>query len=464
MSCLHRFLLQPARSAAPATRHLARVAPFVSLVALVTLGAGLSLHADESTPWPEWRGPGGQGHADGITGLPLTWSETENVRWRTPIPGRGHSSPVIGNGMLWVTTALETPAKPEDVERRKKTDTGGQPLNILAEVELRVLGLDLATGRVRHNVEITRERDPQWVHQQNTYASPTPVLDGDRLFAHFGTFGTACLDTATGRVLWLNHDLHLMHENGPGSSPVVWRDLMIFHADGSDVQFVAALDRATGKLRWKTDRSGKMGSHPQTRKSYGTPLVAVFQGRTELLSPASDWLYSYDPATGSERWKLPYEASGFSIVPRPVLGEGMVYLSTGFMRAEMLAVKYDGTQPATIAWRWKRGVPHTSSPLLVGSELYFVSDSGGMLTCLDAKTGAEVYQERLGGNHAASPSYADGRLYFHDRDGTTIVVKPGRAFEVLARNRLDGGHMASAAFAESSIFLRTEQAVYRIGR
>jgi hypothetical protein len=253
-----------------------------------------------------------------------------------------------------------------------------------------------------------------------------------------------------------------MHENGPGSTPVLWQDLVIFHGDGSDVQFIAALDKRTGQLRWKTGRSGEMGSHPQTRKAYGTPIVASFQGQAELLSPAANWLYSYDPATGSERWKLPYQALGFSIVPRPVLGHGMIYLSTSFMRSELLAVRYDGSRPAEIAWRWKRGVPQTPSFLLVGDELYFVTDAGGLLTCLDARTGAEVYQERLGGNFAASPSHADGRLYFHDRDGVTTVIKPGRQFEVLARNRLDGPHMASAAFADRSLFLRTDRAVYRI--
>lgn len=429
-------------------------------VAVAIAGTGPSRAAGPGD-WPQWRGPDGQGHS-AVAGLPLTWSETNNLAWKTAIPGRGHSSPVIGGGQVWVTTALETPASPETVERRKKADTGGQPLNILDEVVLRAVALDLQTGAVRHDVELIRERDPQWVHQQNSYASPTPVLDGDRLYAHFGTFGTACVDTRTGRVVWLNREVRLMHENGPGSSPVVWGNLVIFHGDGSDAQFVAALDKTTGALVWRSTRSGEMGSHPQTRKAYGTPLVAEFRGRPELLSTGANWLYSYDPASGSELWKLSYETLGFSIVPRPVLGHGMIFFSTSFMRAELLAVRYDGTRPAEIAWRWKRGVPQTSSPILVGDELYFVSDSGGLLTCLDARTGQEHYQERLGGNFAASPTCADGRLYFHDRDGVTTVVKPGKTFEVLARNVLDGPHMASAAIADRSLFLRTDKAVYRI--
>lgn len=424
-----------------------------SLFAFSTLAATLD--------WPQWRGPDGQGHSR-AHGLPLTWSDTENVAWKTRIPGRGHSSPVLGDGQLWLTTAEETPASPETIEQRKKTDTGGQPLNILAEVVLRAVCLDLETGAIRHNIEVLRERNPQWVHQQNSYASPTPVLEPGRLYMHFGTFGTACLDTTSGKVLWRNRELHLMHENGPGSTPVVWGDRVIFHGDGSDVQFIAALDKRTGHLAWKTARTGKMADHPQLRKSYGTPLITRFGDHVELLSPASDWLYSYDPETGAELWKLPYEITGFSIVPRPVVGHGMIYLSTSFMRPEVLAVRYHGTGPAKIAWRWKRSAPLTPSPILVGDELYFISDSGGMLTCLDARTGEARYQERLGGNFSASPTYADGRLYFHDRDGLTTVVKAGPQFEVLARNQLPGAHMASAAIADGALFLRTTEAVYRI--
>lgn len=412
--------------------------------------------------WPQWRGPEGQGTSE-ATGLPLTWSETENVRWKTAIRGRGHSSPVIGDGRLWITTAEETPAKPEDAERRKKANTGDQPLTVLEEVTLRAVCLDTLSGRVLHDVELFREREPQWVHTQNSYASPTPVLDGDRLYAHFGTFGTACLDAATGRVVWTQRDLRLMHENGPGSSPVVWKDLVVFHCDGSDTQSIAALDKATGRLAWRRERSGAMNSHPQLRKAYGTPLVASFNDQPQLLSPAADWLYAYDPATGAELWKLPYGVLGFSIVPRPVLGHGMIYLSTSFMRPELLAVRYDGTKPAEIAWRWKRGVPQTPSPILVGDEIYFISDSGGLLTCLDARTGEPVYQERVGGNFSASPTYADGRIYVHDREGVTSVIRASRRFEILARNRLEAPIQASAAITGNDLFLRTEKAVYRIG-
>lgn len=434
-----------------------------SLLATLFLAAGsLVSPAAEPLPWPEWRGPGAEGHA-AVTGLPLTWSETNNVLWKAPVGGRGHSSPAIGQGRVWLTTAFETPAKPEDAERRKKGTTNDQPLTMVDEVRLHAVALDFATGKVLHDVEVFRLREPQGVHALNSYASPSPVLEAGRVYVHYGALGTACLDAATGHVLWRNQELLLNHENGPGGSPVLWNDLLILHGDGSDVQFVAALDKTTGKVRWKTARTGKLADHPQLKKAYGTPRLADFAGRTELLSVAADWLYSYDPASGRELWKLPYGLLGFSNVPRPVLGHGMIYLSTGFMRSELLAVKYDGQAPATVAWRWKRGVPQTPSLLLVGNELYFVTDSGGLLTCLDATTGAEIYQERLGGNHSASPSYADGRIYFHDRAGVTAVIQPGRRFELLARNALDGPIMASAAFADRSMLLRTDKALYRVG-
>lgn len=437
--------------------------PIAILFLVLTTYLRTGAAASPASEWPQWRGPDGQGHAPAnMRGLPLEWSETNHVTWKTPIPGRGHSSPVIGGGQIWVTTALETPASPDVAERRKKSDTGGQPLNILAEVALKAVSLDLATGKIVHDVEVLRAKDPQWVHQQNSYASPTPVLEGDRLFVHYGSLGTACLDAGSGKVLWSNRELEVMHENGPGSSPVLWKNHLIVHFDGSDAQFIAAFDRNTGKVAWKTVRSGKMGSHPQLRKSYGTPVIADFNGQTEVLSPAADWLYSYDPTTGSERWKLPYEITGFSVVPRPVLGHGMIFFSTSFMKSELLAVKYDGTRPPEIAWRWKRSVPQTPSPILVDDCLYFVSDSGGLLTCLDAKSGEAHYQERLGGNFSASPTYADGRLYFHDRDGVTTVIQPGKGFQVLARNALDGSHMASAAIADRALFLRTDKALYRV--
>ncbi len=432
--------------------------PLLSIGALLSAGV---LNLSGAAEWPEWRGPGGQGHA-AVSGLPTHWSETRNVTWKTPIPGRGWSSPVIDGDQVWVTTAIETEAKPEDIERRLKANTSDQPLTLMEQVNYRAVCIDRSSGRITRDVSLFTEREPQWVHKLNSYASPTPVIESGRLYAHFGASGTVCLDTHTGKVVWTNSSLHILHENGPGSSPILWRNLLIFHMDGSDHQYVAALDKHSGKLAWKTDRSGRMNDNPQLKKSYATPVVVEVDGKEQLISPGADWLYAYDPANGRELWKLKYGNLGFSLSARPVVGHGMIYLSTGFMRAEMLAIRYGGGKDAEIAWRYAKGVPTMASPLLVGEELYFVSDSGGMLTCLDAKTGQEHYRERLGGDHNASLLYADNKIYAPSRAGITAVVAPGKEFKVLAKNELPGQTMASQAVADRAFFVRTDAALYRL--
>lgn len=416
--------------------------------------------AAQAADWPQWRGPDGQGHAP-AKGLPLHWGESSNVTWKTEIPGRGWSSPVIQGRQIWLTTALETLAKPEDAQRRLKTNTGDQPLTLLEQVELRAVCLDRETGKLLRDVLLLTVREPQWVHQLNSYASPTPVIENGRLYGHFGALGTACADTRTGKVIWTNRELAVMHENGPGSSPVLWKNLLIFHMDGSDAQFAAALDKRTGKLVWKTVRSGEMRPNGQQRKSYGTPLVLDVNGKEQLISPATDWVYGYDPATGKELWKVPYGQLGFSLTPRPVAGHGMLFMATGFGRGQILAIRYASMAQPEIVWRFNKGSPTIPSPLLVGDELYFVND-GGIFTCLDAHTGREIYRERLGGNHNTAPLFADGRIFVFSREGVTSVIKPGKQFEVLAKNELPGKIMASPAAVDHALFIRTDTAIYRI--
>ncbi len=421
--------------------------------------AGIISASAFAAEWPEWRGPGGQGHAS-AKGLPTVWSETNGIAWKANIPGRGWSSPVIDGKQIWLTTAIETPAKPEDAARRLKANTGDQPLTILEQVGLRAVCVDRDSGRIIHDVPLLTEREPQGVHKLNSYASCSPVIEGGRLYCHFGTFGTVCVDTAKGALVWKNTDLHIQHENGPGSTPVLWKNLLIFHLDGSDKQFLVALDKTTGTLAWKTDRSGAMNANPQLKKSYGTPIVVESGGRAELISPAADWLYAYDPASGRELWKLPFGHLGFSITPRPVTGHGMIFMSTGFMKPEMIAVKLDGTHD--IAWRYAKGAPTMPSPLLVGEELYFVSDAG-VITCLDAKTGTEHYKERLGGDYSSSPIFADGKIYIGSRTGLVTVITPGKKFEALGKNQLPGKIMATPAAVDGALFIRTDEALFRIG-
>jgi outer membrane protein assembly factor BamB len=416
-------------------------------------------------PWPQWRGPDGQGHAPAARDLPITWSEKENVAWKTPLPGRGWSSPVLDERFVWMTTAVEREATPEEKARRSVEPSGGQARNVATSLSLRALAVDRDSGRVVHDVELFVINEPQPIHSLNSYASPSPVLAEGRLYCHFGDFGTACVETATGKVLWANRELRLDHMNGPGSTPIVWNNLLIVNCDGIDVQFVAALDAATGRLAWKTSRSGKLGDDPDVKKAYATPLVVRHADRDVLISPGADWLYGYDPKTGAELWRMSYGELGFSVVPRPVTGHGLVYMSTSFNQARLLAVKLaDDGRGAEIVWQEKKGAPNMPSPLVVGEQLFMVSDKG-VATFLDDRTGAPIATLRLGGNVSSSPLFADGRIYVGNRDGDTFVIDPGAKPEpaVIATNHLDGRIFATPAAVGDALYLRTDTALYRLG-
>ena len=431
--------------------------------AVMLLACGIATAAEVVPDWSQWRGPDGQGHAPAATNLPLVWSETENIRWKTLLPGRAWSSPVLAGGRLWLTTAVETPLSEEEKQARlAELKSSSVPLSVSGPVSLRALCVEAETGKLLHDIECLRVEKPAPIHALNSHASPSPVIDGTRLYCHYGTNGTACIDTATASLLWTQTDQHINHENGPGSTPILFRDRLIFHCDGSDRQYIVALDTATGNVVWRTDRSGELNADPQLKKAYGTPVLTELEGRIVLLSPAADWLYAYDPLDGRELWKIAYGVLGFSIVPRPVVGHGMVYISTSFMQPELLAVKLPhGNAAAEIAWRVKKSVPTMPSPLLVGQEIYIVSDKG-VATCLDAVNGDVRWSERLGGNFCSSPLLADGRIYIGNREGETFVIAPGTSFKLLATNRLEGEIMASPVAVPGRLYLRTDQALYRI--
>jgi len=383
------------------------------------------------TQWPEFRGPTGQGHST-ERGLPLEWSETRNVRWKVQVPGRGWSSPAIADGRIWMTTAF---------------DDGG--------ASLRAIAFDVETGRESLNVEVFKVKRPAAMNPKNSRASPTPIVEGDRVYVHFGADGTAALTTA-GEMVWKTR-LPYESQHGNGASPILYGDLLIISCDGSDAAFVAALDKRTGKTRWKTWRRQPWD------QAYSTPLVIRVGDRDEVVSVGAYRAAAYDPLSGKEIWRVSY-ADGFSNVPRPVYGHGLVYIATGFQEPSLIAVRADGTGDVTkthIAWTLRRGAPLTPSPLLVGDELYVVND-GGILSCLDAKTGATLWVQRLGGSYSASPVFADGRIYFLSEEGMARVIAPGREFRVLATNRLDGDALGSMAVAAGSIFIRTDSYLYRL--
>jgi outer membrane protein assembly factor BamB len=379
--------------------------------------------------WPQFRGPTGQGVSD-ERGLPLTWSETKNVRWKTPIPGRGWSSPVVQGDRIWLTTATEEGKS------------------------LRAIAVDRNTGAILQNIEIFHLKSAKLTNSKNSFASPTPVVEGDRVYVHFGAFGTACL-TQSGEIVWKMRLEYDNGQHGTGGSPVLYDDLLILSCDGNDVQFVVALDKATGKVRWKKTREGY--------QAYTTPLVVSLPGGDQVISPGALRAIAYEPKTGKEIWQVKY-GEGFSNVPRPVYGDGLVFICTGFQQASLLAVRLDGRGDVTkskVEWRLDRGVPLTPSPLLVGNELYMVSDNG-IATCVDAKTGQELWRARLGGNYSASPIYADGKIYFLSEDGESIVIAPGRELKHLATNQLDGPTLASMAVSSGSLFIRSATHLYRI--
>jgi outer membrane protein assembly factor BamB len=323
-------------------------------------------------------------------------------------------------------------------------------------LSLRAVAFDAETGREVVNVEAARVDRPGYAHFKNGRASPTPVIAGDRVYVHFGADGTAAL-TTSGEIVWRAR-YRYDSQHGSGGTPIVYGDLLIFNCDGNYQEaYVVALDTRTGKQRWKTQR------RQPADQAYTTPLVIRVGERDQLISIGAYRAYAYDPMTGKEIWRVSYD-DGFSNVPRPVYGHGLVFIATGFQQPTLIAVRADGQGDVTrthIAWTLTRGAPFTPSPLLVGDELYVVSDTG-ILTTVDARTGAIHYQQRLGGNYSASPVFADGRIYFQSEEGVTTVIPPGRQFGRLATNRLDGATLASMAIAGGAIFIRSDSHLYRI--
>ena len=401
---------------------------FLLVIACVSLGPAIAAAQE----WPEFRGPLAQGHSS-ERGLPVEWSETRNVAWKVPVAGLGWSSPVIANGRVWLTTAVEQRG-----------------------ISLRAIAFDAATGKEVVNVEVFKiPADRREINPKNSWASPSAVIDGDRIYVHFGADGTAAL-SPTGEIIWKNR-FEYQSQHGAGGSPIVYGDLLIFSCDGSDVAYVIALDKHTGKTKWKTNRG-----YPADQ-AYTTPIVIRVGEQDQLISVGAFRVRAYEPLTGKEIWRVRYD-EGFSNVPRPVFGHGLVFITTGFQQPELLAIRPDGKGDVTkthVAWSLKRGAPLTPSPIIVGDELYVVND-GGIASCIDAKTGNVIWQSRLGGTYSASPVFADGRLYFPAEQGVTTVIAPGKEARRLATNKLDGGLLASMAVAGGSFFLRTDAALYRI--
>ncbi|HEY3964170.1 MAG TPA: PQQ-binding-like beta-propeller repeat protein [Planctomycetaceae bacterium] len=416
--------------------------------------------------WPKFRGPDGQGRATSGR-IPVAWSEFENVLWKLPIPGRGWSSPVISGGVCWLTTAVVKDATPARKEEVLRSELASNPLakemEIIDSVSLRAISIDLESGRILQNVELLTQQDPEPIHSLNSYASPTPVLHGGRLYCHFGNLGTARLNTRTAEIAWKTR-LPLEHSVGPGSSPVVYDNLLIIPCDGTDSQSVVALDVATGKPVWQTKRPPMTGDAGDMHKAFSSPLVFNDGHRDQVVIPGAQWVVSYNPRDGQPLWQVRH-GEGFSNAPCPIYANGMVYICTGYMTPELVAIRVDGTGDVTnshVAWRISKQVPAMSSPIVVDGRIYMASDQG-VVTCADAQSGEVLFRDRAVGNHSASPLAVDGKLLFSSRQGDVTVARASDAWEVLSKNHLDGQLMASPAVWRDSLIIRSDSHLYRIG-
>jgi len=403
-----------------------------------------------SADWPEFRGPDGQGHVPEGHTLPLSWSATENVAWKVEVPGKGWSSPVVVGDRIYLTTAIadsEDQSAPVDVDR-----------------SLRALALDANTGETIWETTIFAQDGEEKirVHRKNSHASPTPVMAWNHLFVHFGHQGSACLNPKDGKIIWKSDAIRYTPVHGNGGSPVVVGDKMIFSCDGGAEPFVAALNVRTGRREWMTDRD----SNVKKNFSFCTPLLIEHEGRKELILPGSGFVFAYNPSNGKELWRASY-GEGYSVVPRPVYGHGLIFASSGYDKPVLYAIRPGGDGDVTdshIEWTFdSKGVPRNASFLLVGDELYTVDDKG-IGTCLNAKTGSVHWQERIGTDTSASPIYANGYIYILDEQGDTAILKAGKTYNQVGTNSIGERTLASMAVHENSILIRTEGSLYKIGK
>lgn len=408
--------------------------------------------------WNQFRGPRGDGSSP-VTGLPTTFGETENPpAWKTAVAGRAWSSPVVWGDEVWLTNAPEIQNPPGTTARRAN---GGEPVRRETPIRLSAVCLDLTTGKVKRDLTVFEVFEPQFTHETNSYASPTPVIEDGRLYVHFGTYGTACLDTKTGQKLWERRDINVHHWRGPGSSPVVHGNLLYLTFDGFDHQFLTALNKRTGKTVWKRDRTVDYGTdNGDFKKAYSTPRVIRVGERDLVVSPYAAATTAYDAKTGTPVWTVRH--GGMNAAARPLFGNGLVYLNAGDGRNALLAVQPDGRGDVTdthIRWRLGKLTPRRPSQLLIGNR-FFMIDDGGVASCVDALSGEVIWKHRVGGKYWASPVFAGGHIYFFSQNGKITVMQPADKPVVVSSGRLDGGFNASPAIAADALILRTSSHVY----
>ena len=415
--------------------------------------------------WPQFRGPTASGVAVGQS-VPVEFGESKNLTWKVDVEGKAWSSPVISDGVVWLTTAIENqPTEQERIEMLKNAsieERKFKQLSIAKSIDLKLLSLDLKNGRLIRTIDLTTVQKPDAIHNLNSYASPTPVLDGGNVYCHFGTYGTFCVQQKSGEIKW-QRKLTLAHSVGPGSSPYVHGDLVVLIQDGIDRQYVTALNKESGEQIWEIDRPEMDAPDGDHKKAFSTPIaITDSKGREQLICMSSQWIVGYDPKSGSEIWKVNH-GNGFSVVPQPVYDKDIVYFSTGFGKPELWAVRVNGTGDVSdthVLWTTKKSVPAKPSPLFHEGLIYLMEDNG-IASCLDAKTGTEVWRKRLSGKYTSSPLLAGGNIYIGSHDGKVTVIKPGREYELVAENQLDEQIMASPAVVDNALLIRTATSIYR---
>lgn len=409
--------------------------------------------AGSELEWPARNGPTANGHVatDDAKGLPVEFSEGKGVAWKIKLPHFGHSTPVVGNGKIWLTAATEDGTKQY------------------------ILCIDEATGETIHEKLLFENESPEILNNPvNTYASPTCVLTEDAVYVHFGTYGTARLNPETADVVWQRIDIKCRHYRGPGSSPVLFNNLLILTFDGVDAQFLTALNAKTGETVWRTERStdyedldedGNPKREGDLRKAYSTPALVEVAGATQVVSMGSRAGFGYDALTGKEIWGIRH--GEFNAAAPPCFYKGMAIVNTGSRKAQLRAIRLDETTRGDVTeshevWRREKGNSRLAAPILVDDRVYMVTDTG-VVTSVNADSGEEVWKGRLGGTHVASPISANGLLYFFSEEGEVTVVKAADKFEIVSKNRLAEGGRASLAAANGHLLVRSFSHLYRIG-
>ena len=434
---------------------------FLTLLLLTTFSRSHASAADK-VHWNQFRGPYANGTSQ-ATGVPVKFAEgAGEIAWKTAVPGRAWSSPVIWGNQVWVTNAPEIQNPPGATNQN--ANPGPSP-RLDTPVVLSAVCLDLHTGDIQHDLKLFEVYQPQYTHPSISYGSCTPGLENGRLYVHFGTYGTACLDTATGKKLWERTDIKCHHWRGPGSSVVVHGELLFLNFDGYDRQFIIALDKNTGRTVWKKDRNIDYGTdNGDRKKAYGTPLVVSAGGRDLVVSPFAMATIAYATADGEPVWTVFH--GGMNAAARPISAHGLVYICAGSGPSSLIAVRPNGTGNVTtthVAWKQSKMTPRRGSQILIG-DLYLMVNDEGIATCLDAGTGEIIWKERIEGARWSSPIAVRDNVYTIAQNGKVTIFKAARKFELVAENHLEGFFNATPSVAEHSLIVRSQTHVYRISR